>query len=139
MFYNTGPVSGSFTNAGPINISADGSVSLVGSCTGDPLCLGEPKYKGILFFQDRNSVTQSHSLQGGGGLLLQGTIYLTNTLGTMADATHFQSLSLQGTPGSGTKIQGEIIVGTLSLGGNAAITMNLNATTLTVRQVALVN
>jgi hypothetical protein len=140
MFYNTGPVSGSFKNAGPIDISADGSVSLVGSCAGSP-CVGDSSYKGILFFQDHNSVAQSHSLQGGGGLTLQGTIYLTNSLATMvADSTHFQSLSLQGNPGSGTKIQGEIIVGTLSLGGTGAITMNLNSTaTLTVRQVALVN
>ena len=74
-------------------------------------------------------------------MTLKGTIYLTNTLATMnGDSTHYQELDLQGTPGNTTKIQGEIIVGALGLGGNGGITMNLNSTaTLTVRQVALVN
>ncbi len=78
---------------------------------------------------------------GAEGLTLKGTIYLTNTLATMkGDATHYQELDLQGTPGSATLIQGEIIVGALGLGGNAGITMNLNSDkSLDVRQVAMVN
>ncbi len=73
-------------------------------------------------------------------MTLLGTIYLTNTLATMADDKHYQELSLQGNPSSGTLIQGEIIVGALSLGGTGGITMNLNpAATVIVSQVALVN
>jgi hypothetical protein len=72
---------------------------------------------------------------------LTGTIYITNTKATMlADPTHYQNLSLQGTPGSATTIIGEIIVDTLSLGGTAGIKMNLNPAAINkVRQVALVH
>src|SRR5207249_2584393 len=45
--------------------------------------LGAPDnsiYKGIALFQDRTtSVRHDHGLQGGGGLSITGTIYLTNT------------------------------------------------------------
>lgn len=129
LFYNTGSTAKP-TNAGPFNLSANGTINLVGSPTSSV-------YKGILFFQDRNSAAQSHTLGGGGQMTLQGTIYLNNTTMT---ATKYQSLSLQGGPGSGTLIQGEIIVGTLALGGNGGITMNLDSTaSYTVTQVALVN
>jgi Putative Flp pilus-assembly TadE/G-like len=138
LIYNTGPAA-TPTNAGQFNLGADGSINLVGSPSGS-------SYKGILFFQDHNSVANTgnknaHSLGGGGGLILKGTIYLNNTLATMkGDATHYQELDLQGTPGSTTLIQGEVIVGVLGLGGNAGITMNLNSTsTLDIRQVAMVN
>jgi Flp pilus assembly protein TadG len=133
LFYNTGPTSNP-TNAGAFNLSANGVVNLVGSPTGS-------SYKGILFFQDRSSVAQSHALGGGGSMTLQGTIYLTNTIATMSTtSSQYQSLSLQGGPGSGTLIQGEIIVGTLSLGGNGNITMNLDPNGyLYVSQIALVN
>jgi len=133
LVYNTGSAANP-TNTGSIDIGSNGSVSLVGSPANSI-------YKGILFFQDRNADAQTHSLGGGGGLNLQGTIYLTNTLATMqADATHYQALSLQGNPGSSTLIQGEIIVGTLHMGGNAGITMNLSSTSVfNIRQVAMVN
>ena len=132
LIYNTGPAANP-TNAGPINIGANGSVSLVGSPANS-------SYLGILFFQDRSSVAQSHSMGGGGSLSLVGTIYLTNPLATMtADPTHYQSVSLQGGSGSSTLIQGEVIVGTLSMGGNAGITMNLSSIPLPLDQVALVN
>jgi hypothetical protein len=133
MFYNTGSAAQP-TNSGSINIGANGSVNLVGSPGGSA-------YKGILFFEDRAADAQSHSMGGGGAMTLIGTIYLTNTLATMkAASAHYQGLTLQGTPGSGTLVQGEIIVGTLTLGGNGGITMNLNPNaSLVVRQVALVN
>lgn len=133
LFYNTGP-SGNSTNAGPFNLGANGTINLVGSPTSS-------SYLGILFFQAHNSIAQSHALGGGGQMTLQGTIYLTNNLPTMKTTpSQYQSLSLQGGPGSGTLIQGEIIVGTLHLGGNGGITMNLNSNaSLLVRQVALVN
>ena len=129
LIYNTGN--------GSINLGANGNVSLVGSPSSS-------SYLGILLFEDRNAAANTgksaHSLGGGGGLNLLGTIYLTNTLALMnANAAQYQELDLQGTPGSTTYIQGEIIVGTMHLGGNAAITMNLNSnSTLNIRQVAMV-
>ena len=129
LFYNTGSTAKP-TNAGAFNLGSNGTINLVGSPTSSV-------YKGILFFQDRNSAAQSHTLGGGGQLTLQGTVYLNNTTMT---ATTYQSLSLQGGPGSGTLIQGEIIVGTLALGGNGGITMNLNSTAAyIVNEIALVN
>ena len=130
LVYNSG--------SGQISIGSNGSASLIGSAPGSV-------YKNILFFEDRsaaaNTGKNAHSLGGGGTMTLTGTIYLTNTLATMnGDNTHYQELDLQGGPGSGTLIQGEIIVGALGLGGNGNITMNLNpAATTVVRQVALVN
>jgi hypothetical protein len=133
LVYNTGPT-GNPTNAGPISLGANGSISLVGSPSGSA-------YKGILFFQNRASIARTHSLGGGGDLTLVGTIYMTNTRATMlGDASHFQELDLQGNPGSATNITGEIITDVLGLGGNAGITMNLSAIpSLFLSQVALVN
>lgn len=125
LFYNTG--------AGTFNIGSNGYVNLVGSPESSI-------YRGILFFQDRTAVAQTHSMGGGGGMSLTGTIYITNTKDIMSDPTHYQALTLQGTPGSATNVQGEIIVGTLSMGGNAAITMQLDPSyKLVMRQVALIN
>jgi Flp pilus assembly protein TadG len=131
LVYNSG--------SGQISIGSNGTANLIGSAPGSI-------YKNILFFEDRSAAANtgnknSHSLGGGGTMTLTGTIYLTNTLATMnGDNAHYQELDLQGGPGSGTLIQGEIIVGALGLGGNGNITMNLNpAATTVVRQVALVN
>ena len=72
-------------------------------------------------------------------MTLQGTIYLTNSLPVMqGNPAQYQSLSLGGGSGSGTLIEGEIIVGTLSMGGRGAIQMNLNNNELEVQEVALV-
>jgi len=104
-------------------------------------------YKGILLFEDRSAAVHiahgsnnAHSLGGGGGMTLRGTIYTTNTKAIMTTTpSQYQELDLQGTPGSATTIQGEIITSNLNLGGNAAITMNLNSLpSYQVRQVALV-
>jgi hypothetical protein len=132
LVYNSG--------SGQIDIGSNGSVDLIGSPAGSI-------YKNILFFEDHAAGANTtpnhnpHSMGGGGAMTLKGTIYLTNTLATMTgDSTHYQELDLQGGPGSSTLVQGEIIVGALSLGGNGSITMNLNSTTtLTITQVALVN
>ena len=133
LVYNTGP-SGNPTNAGAFSLGANGTIDLAGSPT-------ISAYKGMLFFQDRNSVAQSHSLGGGGSLSLVGTIYMTNTIATMTTTpSHYQALSFSGHGGSTTTITGEVIVGALSLGGSSGITMNLNAAAnYTIRQVALVN
>lgn len=132
LVYNTG-ATGTPTNAGAFNLGANGNISLVGSPTSS-------LYKGILFFQDHNSVAQSHSLGGGGSLSLVGTLYLTNTLATMTSTpTQYQTVQISGHGGSSTLIQGEIIVSALTLGGNGGIEMDLNSLAIyTIRQVSLV-
>ncbi|MCU1248002.1 MAG: hypothetical protein JWQ49_1031 [Edaphobacter sp.] len=139
LFYNTGTAAQP-KNSGSINLSANGTINLVGSCSGSP-CVGDASYKGILFFEDRAADAQTHTLGGGGQMTLTGTIYLTNTLATMtATSSHYQAVTLQGGSGSGTLIQGEIIVGTLTFGGGGSITMDLDPNaSLVVQQVALVN
>lgn len=126
MVYNTG--------SGAFDLGANGSINLVGS-------LPSSSYKGILFFQDRTAAAQTHSLGGGGSLSLVGTIYLTNTLALMkASASQYQALTIQGNAGNTTLIDGEIIVGTLELGGGGTIQMDLNPfSSLIISQVALVN
>ena len=109
-----------------------------GNCfNGSPTTSG---YKGILFFQSRaTATTLNHQLQGGGGLTLRGTIYLTHTAASIAGDGKYQLLSLQGNSGGTTKVEGEIIVDMLSLGGTSSITMNLSSAAIfPVRQVALV-
>jgi Flp pilus assembly protein TadG len=125
MFYNTG--------GGTFHLGSNGNVNLIGSLATGP-------YKGILFFQDRTAPAATHSLGGGGAMTLLGTIYMTNTKATMlGTASHYQELDLQGGPGSSTYINGEIIVDSLQLGGNASITMNLNNSSVLINQIALVN
>jgi hypothetical protein len=97
-------------------------------------------YKGILFFQSRGTATTlNHSMSGGSGLTVEGTVYLTHTAASIAIDGTYQSFSLQGGSGGTTKVQGEIITDAISLGGTSGITMNLISTaTFLVRQVALV-
>ncbi|MGO4516053.1 TadE/TadG family type IV pilus assembly protein [Terriglobus sp. 2YAB30_2] len=125
MVYNTG--------TGIFDLGANGTINLIGSPSGSA-------YKGILFFQDRTAAAATHKLGGGGAMTLVGTIYLTNTRTTMlGNAAQFQQLNLQGGSGSGTLVQGEIIVGALQLGGNGTITMNLSSLAIyNVNEVALV-
>jgi hypothetical protein len=136
LVYNTGSAAGDVFNF-TSNAGSKGPVTLIGSDD-------TSAYKGILFFQDRGSVkhvdNKGHLLQGGGTISLTGTIYVTNTVATMkGDATHYQTLQLQGNPGSTTTIIGEIITDNLQLGGTAGIKMNLNPNSnLHIRQVALV-
>jgi hypothetical protein len=112
------------------------------ACTGNCLLgsLNSGPFGGILFFQARNSPARQHSFDGGSGLVLNGTVYMTNTVATMtASPTTFQTLELQGNAGSTTRIAGMIIVDRLTLGGNPAIRMTLDPTSsLNIRQVALV-
>jgi hypothetical protein len=116
-------------------VGANSGASLVGSS-------GTSAYKSILFFEDRSAPAhigaKSHSLGGGGDLILQGTIYLNNT--TMTSTT-YQNLRLRGNSGNTTLIKGEIIVSALDMqGSSATIQMDLDpTTTLHTRQVALVH
>lgn len=142
LVYMTGPSSASGDQVGQINVGANGSVSLIGS----PICPTAPcpaspitDYKNILFFVDRNAAAQSHSLDGGGGLTLIGTIYAPETVATMTtNPTQYQTVNLQGNAGSATNITGEIIASALTLGGTPGITMTLSGVPLPLRQVALV-
>ena len=132
VVYNTG--------AGTFDVGANSKATLVGS---DPTSI----YKSILFFEDRNGpantgvgASAEHRFGGGGAVFLKGTIYISNSLAIMkATPGQYQRVLLQGTPGSTTKIVGEIIVSALKMGGNAGIIMQLDPTaTLHIRQVALV-
>jgi hypothetical protein len=112
------------------------------TCTGNCL-LGstdDGRYKGILFFQSRGLSYRLHDLHGGGGLTLWGTIYLTSTESVMRTTPgSYQHLSLEGTPGSTTRVVGMILADRLELSGNAGITMTLDPNAkLHIRQVALV-
>ena len=100
-----------------------------------------PQYKAILFFEDRSvSATITHSLSGGGGLELIGTIYLTHTADSINADAQYQKFNLSGGAGSSTKLVGQIIVDVLELGGTSDIAMYLDPTqTLNVWQVALVH
>jgi hypothetical protein len=126
--------------SGTFDVGSNSAATLVGSDIGSI-------YKGILFFENRNGPANTgvgssdeHRFGGGGEVFLKGTIYITNSKAVM-DATpgQYQSVLLQGTPGSNTKIVGQIIVSALKMGGNAGINMQLNAAaSYNIRQVALV-
>ena len=139
LVYNTG--------TGQFNLGANGTISLIGA----PATCTSPctDYKGILFFEDHTAAANTsaqhpknpHTLGGGGSMTLIGTIYLTNTRATMLSTpSKYQELDLQGGSGSGTLLEGEIIVDSLQLGGNGSIQMDLNSNaSYIVSQVALVN
>lgn len=115
-------------------IGANGGVLTSAQCSAGTAAAS---YYGVLFFQSHSTATTlSHSISGGGGLSIKGTIYLTHQV--YSDGT-YQSLSLSGNSGSTTTVQGEIIVDTLSVGGTSGVTMNLsNLACYTIRKVALV-
>ncbi len=144
---------GHYTGQGMLvyNVGMDASVFDVGSNSNAGTAAmplqGPPDlsyYKGILFWQNRAapapSLPKVHRFGGGGSVYVRGTIYITNTRQIM-DATpaQYQTVLLQGTPGSSTTIRGMIIVSVLQLGGNGAITMQISPLDLyTIRQVALI-
>jgi hypothetical protein len=93
-------------------------------------------YKGMLLFVDRNAIAQTHSLDGGGGLTLTGTLYTNSSFN---DSTTYQTLHFQGNAGSSTVLTGEIITSVLELQGTPGIVMNLNsAASYKLSKVALV-
>ena len=118
---NTGMMVYLSSTAGTVNIGANATASLNGSSSSSV-------WEGLLFYEDRSSSNIGASLGGGGAMTLTGTIYLPT-----------QTLSLQGGSGSGTLVQGEIVVDELALGGNGSITMDLNPNLkLPVIKIALV-
>ena len=104
---------------------------------GDPLGAADPMgiQRGMLLFQDRASLSANPSWGGGGSFLLAGTMYFhsCNSSGTGtscgAPGTYYNDIfTLQGGSGSTTYVLGDIIADNIALGGNSAITMNLNPT-----------
>ncbi|HYM12903.1 MAG TPA: Tad domain-containing protein [Bryobacterales bacterium] len=96
-------------------------------------------YDGVLVYVDHTAPARVHNFSGGGQFTLSGTFYMTNTKATMlADASHFQTLDLGGNAGSGTEIDGEVIVDELHMHGTPAIVMHLNNGLRIIHKVALV-
>jgi hypothetical protein len=104
---------------------------------GDPLGALDPigVQRGILLFQDRASLSANPSWGGGGSFLLAGTMYFhsCNASGTGspcgAAGTYYNDIfTLQGGSGSTTYVLGDIVADNIALGGNSAITMDLNPT-----------
>ncbi len=138
VVYNTGPLVGAApqqADAGEFDVGSNSNATLVGSDGGSV-------WKGILFFQDRNSVSHtgvccSHKLGGGGIISLKGSIYLTNAGATTA--TRYQQFTLRGNPGSTTEIIGNIVVDAMNTAGTPAVRMQLDPLALKViTKVALI-
>ena len=138
------------SNAGQIqgvsysqNLTVDG---VTVPCTGN--CLqGPPEaapYYGVVAMVDRSTLfAQEHSFQGGGGLTIAGTLYFTNSFlpgkADLAGNSAYQTVNLQGTPGSTTQVVGQILVDSLELAGNATIRMTLNPNSVhPIRKLALI-
>lgn len=126
------------TGGAVVNLAGGANMTLTGDTVGT--------YGGMLFFKDRTdpctagSGVCTHSIPGGTGITLTGTIYLTRDSG--ATNTAYNVLQLAGSGGSTTNITGQIIVDTLQLGpkGNTTITINLppSPAIRQVHQIALV-
>src|SRR5579883_126824 len=113
---------------------------LLGPCTNKGTYIGSPStdstgpVRGLLFFQDRNNGTNGYvqgqpSMQGGGGLLLAGNMYFHNcpSLPCAGYPTNYNAfLQLQGTPGGGTYVLGNITADQLIEAGNGSIYMQQN-------------
>jgi hypothetical protein len=123
----------------PLPSTLKGNV-LLGACTGtygdqscDPTTGACHPIRGMLFFQDRanNRPDGQANLQGGGGLLLAGTLYFHNCPNSPDcspgyNTTYNGLLQLQGNPGSDTRVVGNITVDSLNLSGNGSIDMVLD-------------
>ncbi len=113
--------------------SVPGNV-LLGQCTsGGSYFPYQPvgPVRGMLFFQDRfnNDDHGQPSMQGGGGLLLSGTLYFHNctALPCNPPPTDYQAFfQLQGNPGSGTFLLGNITTDELIEAGNGGVAMQLD-------------
>jgi hypothetical protein len=105
---------------------------LLGVCSGpygDPLA----EHRRMLIFQDRANGQErgQATLQGGGGLLMAGTLYFHNCPNSPDcspgyPTTYRAFVQLQGTPGTDTRIFGHIITDQLGMQGNPNITMVLD-------------
>jgi Flp pilus assembly protein TadG len=139
VVFNTGTNKADIFNF-DANAGAASPISLVGAPDSS-------KWDGVLFYEDPTAnggihlgtgPSPGHTIQGGGTINLTGTIYINRRPAAGVDSTTFQNLALQGKAGSATNITGEIIVNTLSMGGNPNVIMTLDSHQFIVRQVALV-
>jgi hypothetical protein len=123
VVYNTG--------VGIFDLGANSTATLVGADN-------TSFYRGILFFQDRAAIAQTHNLGGGGAITLTGTLYMTNWLTVMqSQPSQYQILRLGGN--AGIQINGSIVVGALNMAGTSYVTFNLAAgPILQARRAALV-
>ncbi|HEV2494200.1 MAG TPA: pilus assembly protein TadG-related protein [Terriglobia bacterium] len=99
--------------------------------------------RGILFFGDRSAGAQE-TMNGGGGLLLTGTMYFRDcpsllTTGTCRNppADYQTVTTMTGGSGSNTRVYGQIVTDQLTMTGNSAITMDLNPWTRPILKVQL--
>ena len=117
---------------------------LLGQCTGSGTFLGATlngtaetsgTVRGTVFFANRaNGEPKGQpSMQGGGGLAISGNLYFhnCNSSGTgvscSAPSTGYQAfLQLQGTPGAGAYVLGNITTDEFVLSGNGNISMLLS-------------
>lgn len=125
----------------PATVSGD---ILLGQCTGGGTWLGASingtaetsgTIRGLIFFQDRANA-DSHgqaSMQGGGGLVISGNLYFHNCnssgtgTGCSNPTTGYNAfLQLQGSPGAGTYVLGNITADSFVLSGNGGVAMALN-------------
>jgi hypothetical protein len=105
-----------------------------------------PPYYDVVFWENRGAIAHTGSNRnvigtGTGCFTMdKASVYLTNTRAIMlADATHYQEVRYAGTPCSGTKNEGLIVVSTLEMAGGSTIVMNLDPMNfLYLDQVALV-
>ncbi len=125
--------------------SAIGNI-LVGQCTtaGDYIPYeGSGSVRGIVFFGDRNNGTNGTyingqpAMSGGGGLAISGSLYFTNCPGwgtsgldcvtcSCPPVGYNAFLQLQGNPGSGTYVIGNITADELNEAGNGTVAMQLD-------------
>ncbi|MBZ5561757.1 MAG: hypothetical protein LAP13_04990 [Acidobacteriia bacterium] len=129
------------------NLSLPSSVPgdvLLGPCTYDGSYYSSPtnvpqqpgqtqSVRGLLFFQDRAN-GDNHgqpSMQGGGGLVIAGTMYFHDCGSSAAGADcsgHYNAfLQFQGTSGSGTFLLGNITTDELITGGGGKVSMQLDS------------
>jgi hypothetical protein len=107
----------------------NGSV-LLGPCI-DPFTGAAATNRGVLFFQDRNNNDPNGqpALQGGGELLIAGTMYFhhcPNSPDCDVVNDYKAFLAMGGTPGSSTRVYGNIITDQLQMSGNPLISMILD-------------
>src|SRR5205807_601931 len=99
------------TGTGSFVIDTNVNANLVGAGINGTTNPPAAPYYGILFFQDRASAANTHTIgKGNGCISLIGTIYITNTDATMrANPAQYQSINYNGNPCSSTAVYGEII------------------------------
>jgi hypothetical protein len=111
---------------------------LLGPCTQDGTYFASPTNKsltgpvrGMVFFQDRSDGNNDGqpSMQGGGGLLISGTMYFHNCPNspTCVPATDYKAfLQFQGSSGQGTFLLGNITTDEFNTAGTGQLAMQLN-------------